>query len=423
MALTKISNRMISGAPVSVLDYGAKLDGIADDTAAWNAALETGRVILFPEGTSVITNRLNFPFIEGCRVIGSGRNTSRFVVNFATFNMSASAVIQMNAAFQGISSVCIRFSQPSTNVRANVKKYPPAININGHSRAELSTLRIESSWVGILGQGNCGGAVIDDIQIAAFFQGGVFDGAYDSIRINRFHFWPFGVSGDAGLMSVWGDGQTTCLDFGKVDDLNMSSVLTYQGRIIFTDHGLGGVFGVATDITLDADYGRMEFHAGDMSIASIYDSAAASDDFAIRVTGGQLRVSGLRLGGGNLGVYGAVHVEGGSFIASNIQFNTQSNSMRAFVQTGGRMLLSNGYFNEFSNAPRVEPLIHVMGGRAVLTGLMASDRPAGQSAHFIAINNDNWHVITGNSGPGWTYSFPATKTLGQYGPNAPHNGT
>ena len=342
----------------------------------------------------------------------------------AVYGISADgkkAFIEMSAAFQGLHGIAIKFVQPTTAVRANVKVYPPAININGHSRSEISTIRIEGSWIGIRGQGNCGGAVIDDIQIAAFFQGGVFDGAFDSIRINRWHFWPFGVSGDAALMSIWGDGQTTCLDFGKVDDLNMSSVLTYQGRIIFADHGLGSVFGVATDITLDADYGRIEFHAGDMSIASIYDSAAASDDFAIRITGGQLRVSGLRLGGGNLGVYGAVQVDGGVFSASNIYFHTQSNSMRAFVQTAGRMLLSNGYFNEFSAAPRVEPLIHVMGGRAVLTALMASDRAVGQTSHFIAINNDDWHVVTGNSAPGWAYSYPPTKLLGQYGPNAPSN--
>lgn len=423
MPLTKTTYRMTSGAPLSILDYGAKLDGVTDDTPAWNAALASGKPVYFPEGQSLIKNKLSFAAVEGAMIFGSGRDTSEFIISYTSFNMAATAVIEMKAAFQRIKQVGFKFDQPSTNIRNNVKKYPPAININGHSRAELSTIRIESSWVGILAQGNCGGAVIDDMQIAAFFQGGVFDGAFDSIRINRWHFWPFGVSGDPALMSVWGDGNTTCMDFGKVDDLNMSSVLTYMGRIIFTNHGLGAVFGVATDITLDADYGRMEFHAGDLSVASIYDSAAAADDFAIRVTGGELRVAGLRLGGGNLGTYGAVQVDGGVFIASNIQFNTQSNSMRAFVQNAGRMLLSNGFFNEISNAPRTNALIQVHGGRAVLTGLMAADRPGGMSAPFIQISTDDWHVISCNSAPGWTYTFPAVKAVGQYGPNAPHTAT
>ena len=421
MALTKTRNRMAAGEAVSVLDFGAKLDGVSDDTAAWNAALATGRIVLFPEGDSAIRGQLNMPNVEGTAIIGMGRDKCEFIVSHATFNMSSSAVIKFNAAYQGIKKVGFKFAQPSTNVRNNLKKYPPVIDLNGHSRAELQELRIEGSWVGIRAQGNCGGAVIDDIQIAAFFQGGVFDGAYDSIRINRWHFWPFGVAGDAALMSIWGDGGTTCLDFGKVDDLNMSSVLTYMGRIIFTDHGSGAVFGVASDITLDADYGRIEFSAGDMSIASVYDSAAASDDFAIRQTGGTLRVSGLRIGGGNLGVYGSVQVEGGAFLCSNIQFMTQSNTMRAFVQNGGTMMLSNGYFNEFSAAPRSNALIQVWGGRAVLTGLMASDRPAGMSAPFIQVSTDNWHVVSCNSAPGWTYSLPPTRMLGQYGPNAPFN--
>lgn len=38
MALTKAHNRLIAGAPVSVIDFGAKGDGVTDDLAAFNAA-------------------------------------------------------------------------------------------------------------------------------------------------------------------------------------------------------------------------------------------------------------------------------------------------------------------------------------------------------------------------------------------------
>ena len=54
MALTKVNNRMIDGATVNVLDFGAVGDGVTDDSAAIQAAfaaVSSGGVVEFPHRT------------------------------------------------------------------------------------------------------------------------------------------------------------------------------------------------------------------------------------------------------------------------------------------------------------------------------------------------------------------------------------
>lgn len=55
MALTKATYSMIDGAPTSVLDFGAVGDGVANDTAAIQAALDVRGSIYIPDGTYKIT--------------------------------------------------------------------------------------------------------------------------------------------------------------------------------------------------------------------------------------------------------------------------------------------------------------------------------------------------------------------------------
>ncbi len=58
MALTKAHNRMIEDARVNVKDYGAVGDGTTNDTAAIQAALDTGFDVYFPAGDYLITSAL-----------------------------------------------------------------------------------------------------------------------------------------------------------------------------------------------------------------------------------------------------------------------------------------------------------------------------------------------------------------------------
>jgi len=62
MALTKATYSMIDGAPVNVLDFGATGDGVTDDTAAIQAAINSlpaGGVVYFPLGVYRTTATIN----------------------------------------------------------------------------------------------------------------------------------------------------------------------------------------------------------------------------------------------------------------------------------------------------------------------------------------------------------------------------
>jgi hypothetical protein len=68
MSLTKVTYSMIQGAAVNVLDYGADPTGVADSTAAIQAAINTGKTVWIPIGTYSITTldlKQKYPTIIG----------------------------------------------------------------------------------------------------------------------------------------------------------------------------------------------------------------------------------------------------------------------------------------------------------------------------------------------------------------------
>ena len=71
MALTKAHNRMIEGAAVNVKDFGAVGDGVTDDTAAIQAAIDSSATkVIIPKGTYLTTTAIVLP--SNIHVTGSG---------------------------------------------------------------------------------------------------------------------------------------------------------------------------------------------------------------------------------------------------------------------------------------------------------------------------------------------------------------
>jgi hypothetical protein len=73
LCLLSIGSSPLLHANICVTDYGAKGDGIADDTRALQAALDTGRNITIPEGTYRITNALQPKANQVVELLGTVR--------------------------------------------------------------------------------------------------------------------------------------------------------------------------------------------------------------------------------------------------------------------------------------------------------------------------------------------------------------
>jgi hypothetical protein len=110
MPLTKVSYSMIEGAVVNVLDFGAVGDGVADDTAVIQAAinsLTTGGTVFFPTGTyfcntglTVAGNNIILDFAGGAALTYT--TPTQILLTFSGANCALrNATINAPAVFDG----------------------------------------------------------------------------------------------------------------------------------------------------------------------------------------------------------------------------------------------------------------------------------------------------------------------------------
>ena len=200
MSLTKASYSMITGAPVNVKDYGAVGNGSTNDTAAIQAAINTGaKSIYFPQGTYLIYSTLS--------ITGSEQNF------FGDGGLKSSPIIQ-----------------------ANTNTFPifTATGTGTQSLLSFSNLTLKYGTYGFVSNVTPSGgfAILDRTSFAnvTFDQhtvGGIFAGITQKMIVGQikdclFSYCVSGVKSLGGSFSIWS------IDDNKFEGLNDSALYIYN---------------------------------------------------------------------------------------------------------------------------------------------------------------------------------------------------
>jgi hypothetical protein len=175
MALTKVSNSMITGAFANVMDFGAVGNGTADDTAAINLAIASistglngGGTVFFPKGNYLATSTIYLP--QSVILLGTGRRPGPIIGNPANIEGSciigkhsgAAVVSSKGSAYTGLQHISLYGDQatpPKTGLcvgrssggASAGRQYFEDILISGYfTQAAIYSIAVEeSTWLNV----------------------------------------------------------------------------------------------------------------------------------------------------------------------------------------------------------------------------------------------------------------------------------
>lgn len=234
---------MIEGAPISVLDYGAVGNGVADDTAALTAAFQAGGNVYVPAGNYLIANAgpdaggVAVTMVNSINVVCDPK--ARFFTNGLDNDMIRFTVPSNGA---GLPSAGITFewtggyfdqsAQKNSTVVPNIVEYPPA---NPGTSATCDGLSIRGDYT-------VAGVVYNAINLArvsntvfnagthwqvAGGDSGIFIGA--GCKLSIVEGCSFTSNRDLGVYGSW---DTTGVTGGPISILNNSFVNCFFGASI-----------------------------------------------------------------------------------------------------------------------------------------------------------------------------------------------
>lgn len=183
---------------VSVADFGAKGDGVTDDTAAFQSALqavsEHGGTVFVPVGNYLIKTHLTIPAyvtLEGVWTIPTAftqykGSTLLAVEGEGSENGPAFITLHPNSTLKGIT-----IYYPNQQAE-QIKPYPWCIRGAGGDNCSIVDCLLVNPYQGVdFGSNPSGRHYIRNLYGQPLRRGIFVDKCYDIGRIENVHFWPF----------------------------------------------------------------------------------------------------------------------------------------------------------------------------------------------------------------------------------------
>lgn len=165
MSLTKVTYSMINGAASNILDFGATGDGVTDDTASIQAALNAAaNCVYIPEGTYKITSALAIP--ARVSIVGDGRMSiispdSCDGLTFAAGNTNGARSFR-DFAIVGTGT------DANTAITSDLDSTPPSLTRN--TGVVFDNLYIDGFGTGVYGRG------LWNVMFSNFYMLNVYNG-------------------------------------------------------------------------------------------------------------------------------------------------------------------------------------------------------------------------------------------------------
>jgi len=229
---------------ISARNFGAKGDGVTDDTAAIQAAIDAAAkstgVAHLPAGKYLITNSLVIP--ANVTLLGEGRHWENRATQIH-IKKDGFPGIRLTGFWASVKGLHILYPD-NTNMKEPTR-HPPAIQIEaGHAAVEDIDLSL--AWDGIStppGGANAGQSVFKNITGFAHNVGLRLAGPVDVVRIEDVHwFIPHGV--DAFGNSPYYYDNRVGFEIQNVDGLVMTRCFMIFGKTFFHQTGKGSSLGV-----------------------------------------------------------------------------------------------------------------------------------------------------------------------------------